>query len=53
VDDAVAKRTSWIQELKTEIKSTSNNDIDKIKDNISTLQSKVDLIIKSMQTAIP
>ena len=53
IDDAIAKRTIWMQELRSEQKSSAITDMDKLKNNIRLLQDNIDNLIVQMQTTTP
>ena len=53
IDDALAKRTIWRQELRVELKSSAITDMDIVKNNIGLLKNDVNDLIKRMQTSSP
>lgn len=53
IKDAIAKRTIWMQELRSELKSSAIMDMDKLKNNIQLLQCDIDDLIGKIQTSTP
>ena len=49
IDDAIAKRTIWMQELRNELKLASGTDMNTIKNKVELLENSVNSLISKMQ----
>ena len=53
IKDAIAKRTIWTQELRTELKSSSVTGMGMLKDRVGVLENSVNDLIAKMQISSP